>query len=367
MVALATAPVPPPPSTTTTSTAITLLVGNDKTTATTTSSSSSSRSPKRIQRFLETTYLPLPPSEDATIASLTLAPLAYIATSIFLSGAMIFYATFAILDILLNDDKEEYCARTCMNKAVSIWKSCWYHLFATRQDEQQQLQQRHHGALQRIMEVTQTSLLAVFFTLQCVLVRAVTRSKFASECSDAGVASLRYLIYATRSLNVLRKRVVSSLQRGIVGNSRRAIPTNKSIKKERRKFHLLRVLLNIRNSATRRINHQRSLMIKQQRMRAEKEFQDKLQSLNEDILALEREKKQLDVDRANLLREGVSLLAWYSMTKEASDALAVEREALDKERRRKSGGKRHWRPRFGYWTGLSGDDDLISNDDKGVE
>jgi len=101
-------------------------------------------------------------------------------------------------------------------------------------------------------------------------------------------------------------------------------------------------------------------------MRAEKEFQDKVQSLNEDILAVEWEKKKLDMDRANLLSEGVGVLAWYSMTKEASDALAAEREELEKERRRKGGGKRHWRPRFGYW-GVSADDDSYSEDDENVE
>jgi hypothetical protein len=272
-----------------------------------------------------------------------------------------------------------------MSKAVSIWKSCWYHVFARKQQPQQQQQQlqqqpqqRYRGAMYRTMEATQTSLLALFFTFQCVVVRAATRSKFASECSDAGVASLRYLIYATRSLNVLWKRVVSSLRRRIMGNNNSSSSSSSSssrgIQKERRKFHLLRVLYNIRNSATRRINHQRSLLIKQQRMRAEKEFQDKLQSLNDDILAVEREKQRLDEDRTNLLREGVNLLAWYSMTKEASDALKVEREELEKERRRKSGKKkRHWRPRFGYWAGHSGDDndddDLNNNndDDENVE
>ena len=359
MVALATAPVPPPPPST--NSAITLLSSNEET-----ATSSSSRPPTRIQRFLATTHLPLPPSENTPIASLVIAPLAHIATSIFLSGAMIFYAVVAILDILLNDDKEEYCAKTCMRKAVSIWLSCWQYLFAKQQQQQQQQQQ---GAIRRTLEAAQTSFLALFYTSQCVVVRAAIRSKFATECMDAGIGSARYLIYATRSLNVIWKRVVSSLRRGMgTTNISCAVPTNTSIKikKERRKFHLLRVLSNIRNSASRRINHQRSLLIKQQRMRVEKEFQDQVHTLNEDILAVELEKKKLEVDRANLLSEGVSLLAWYSMTKEASDALAAEREEHDKETRRK-GGKRHWRPRFGYWAGLSRDDDLNTNDDENVE
>ena len=352
MVALATAPVPPPPSA---STAITLLASNETAT-------SSSGSPMRIQKFLATTHLPLPPDETTPIASLALAPLAHIATSIFLSGAALFYATLAILDILLNDGKEEYCAKTCMRKAVSIWKSAWHYLFA-----KQQVQQQHRRALYRTMEAAQTSFLALFFTCQCVIVRAATRTRYATECMDAGLGSLRYLIYATRSLSFVWKRVVSS-SRQRIGNIRSssAVTSNTGIKKERRKFHLLRVLSNIRNSASRRINHQRSLLIKQQRMRAEKEFQDKVQSLNEDILAVEREKKKLDMDRANLLSEGVGVLAWYSMTKEASDALAAEREELEKERRRKGGGKRHWRPRFGYW-GVSADDDSYSEDDENVE
>mmetsp|Transcript_27566 Transcript_27566/g.42519 ORF Transcript_27566/g.42519 Transcript_27566/m.42519 type:complete len:621 (-) Transcript_27566:109-1971(-) len=348
MVALATAPVPPPPSA---STAITLLASNETAT-------SSSRSPMRIQKFLATTHLPLPPDETTPIASLALAPMAHIATSIFLAGAALFYATLAILDILLNDGKEEYCAKTCMRKAVSIWKSSWHYLFA-----KQQVQQQQRGALYRTMEAAQTSFLALFFTCQCVVVRAATRTRYATECMDAGLGSLRYLIYATRSLSFVWKRVVSSLRQRI-GSS--AVTSNTGIKKERRKFHLLRVLSNIRNSASRRINHQRSLLIKQQRMRAEKEFQDKVQSLNEDILAVEREKEKLDMDRANLLSEGVGVLAWYSMTKEASDALAAEREELEKERRKKGGGKRHWRPRFGYWA-VSADDDSYSEDDENVE
>ena len=265
----------------------------------------------------------------------------------------------AVVDILLNDRKEEYCAKTCMRKAVSIWKSSWNYLFAKQQLQQQQ-QQR--GAMYRTMYATQTSLLALFYTCQCVVVRAATRSRYATECKDAGVASLRYLIYATRSLNFLWQRVVSLLRQ----QSSSAVSTNTSRKNQRRKFHLLRVLSKIRSSASRRINQQRSLLIKQQRMRAEKEFQDKVQSLNEDILAVEMEKKQLDMDRAKLISEGVGVLAWYSLTKEASDALEAEREELEKERRR-NGGKRHWRPRFGYW-GLSGDDNNSkAGDDEEVE
>eukprot|EP00573_Skeletonema_grethae_P008562 CAMPEP_0201702602 /NCGR_PEP_ID=MMETSP0578-20130828/36934_1 /ASSEMBLY_ACC=CAM_ASM_000663 /TAXON_ID=267565 /ORGANISM="Skeletonema grethea, Strain CCMP 1804" /LENGTH=227 /DNA_ID=CAMNT_0048190197 /DNA_START=114 /DNA_END=797 /DNA_ORIENTATION=+ len=217
------------------------------------------------------------------------------------------------------------------------------------------------------MEALQTSFLALFFTCQCVIVRAATRSRYAIECKDAGMGSLRYLIYATRSLNFVSQRVVSSLRQR-VGNIRSisAKSANTGMKNERRKLHLLRVLSNIRRTAARRINHQRSILIKQQRMRAEKEFQDKVQSLNEDILTVEREKKRLDMDRVNLLSEGVGVLAWYSMTKEASDALTAEREEFEKERRRNNGGKRHWRPRFGYW-GNTGDDSLDANDDKNVE
>eukprot|EP00986_Skeletonema_menzelii_P019917 scaffold29572_cov160-Skeletonema_menzelii.AAC.1 len=355
MVSLATAPLSPPPPPPSSSTAMTLVASSSRLPPPTTT---------RIQRFLATTYLPLPPDETTPFASLALAPLAHIATSIFLSGATMFYAMVAIVDILLNDRKEEYCTKTCMKKAMSIWKSCWNYLFAKKKSELQHPQER--GAMYRTMEATQTSLLALFYTCQCVIVRAATRSRYASECKDAGVASLRYLIYATRSLNVLWQRVVCLLRQR-VGNIRSsyAVSTNTGMKNQRRKFHLLRVLSKIRSSASRRIHHQRSLLIKQQRMRAEKEFQEKVESLNEDIRAVEMEKKQLDMDRAKLISEGVGVLAWYSFTKEASDALEAEREELEKERRK--GGKRHWRPRFGYW-GVSGDDDSSNaNDDEEVE
>lgn len=338
--------------------------------------SSSRPPPTNLHAFLATTHLPLPPSENASMTSITLAPLAHIATSIFLSGAMIFYAIFAVLDIVMNDTVDEYCSsRACMRKSISIWRSCWDYLFARRMsssDEEQQLgqqqQQRGRGLLFRTMEVMQTSLLALFYTFQCVIVRAATRSKFASKCTDAGLSSVRYLIYAARSLNVIRERVASSL-RGAGGGTTRVRSVggggdternnsimNASIKRGRRKFHLLRLMSSIRKSASRRINHQRSLLIKQQRMRTEREYQEKLQSLNADRLAVERDRKQLDVDRANLLSERVGLLLdWYFTTKKTSDELAAEREELDRERKRK-GGKRHWRPRFGYWAGLSGDD-----------
>ena len=353
MVALATVPVPTPPSN---CTAITLLLSNNN------DIDRASTQTTRLQRFLATTHLPLPPDERTPMASLVLAPLAHIASSIFLSMAMVFYATFAILDILLNDGNEEYCTKTCIRKAVSIWKSCLQYLFTRETNVQEQ---HRRGVVFRTLQASQTSLLALFFTCQCVIVRAATRTKFSAESSDAGVASIRYLIYAMRSLNILRQRAGSSLQRTI-GNIR-SIPSNPTIKKKRRKLHLLRVLSNIRTTAARRLDHQRSLLIKQQRMRSEKEFQDKIQSLNEDILKVEREKKQLDIDRANLLNEGVGVVAWYSMTKEASDALATEREELEKERKKMKGGKRHWRPRFGYWGGSSRKDEPSANDDESVD
>jgi len=352
MVALATAPVPSPPPSVTAKTAIALLPSNNSTAASV--SSSSSRLPTRLQTFMETTYLPLPPREDTPITSLLMAPFAHIITTLFLSGTMVCYAILSVLDIVMNDNVEENCTRSCMVKAMSIWKRCWDHLFQVQKQEDHE----GRGILRRSLEASQVSLLALFYTTQCVIVRAATRSRFASESADAGVASIRYLIYAFRSMNVIRKRVVSSVRRKEGGGGNTVI--NESIKKERRRFHLLRVISKIRASAVRRINHQRSLLIKQQRMRAEKEYQDKVQSLNEDRLSVERDRKIMDTERANLLSEKIGLLEWYVVTREASDAVKAEWEELDKKRK---GGKRHWRPRFGYWAGTSGDDDHDSESD----
>lgn len=306
---------------------------------------------------METTYLPLPPREDNPIISLLMAPFAHIITSIFLSGTMVCYAILSVLDIVMNDNVEENCTRSCIVKAMTIWKSCWDHLF------QVQKQEDHggRGIVRRSLEASQISLLALFYTTQCVIVRAATRSRYASESADAGVASLRYLIYAFRSMNVIRKRVVSSVRRKEGGGGNTVI--NESIKKERRRFHLLRVISKIRASAVRRINHQRSLLIKQQRMRAEKEYQDKVQSLNEDRLSVERDRRMMDTERANLLSEKIGLLEWYVVTREASDAVKAEREGLERENQKKKVGKRHWRPRFGYWAGSSGDDDHDNESD----
>ena len=354
MVALATAPLPSPPPSATTKTAIALLPSSN-TTVSSVSSSSSSRLPTRLQTFLATTYLPLPPREDTPITSLLMAPFAHIITSLFLSGTMICYAILSVLDIVMNDNVEENCTRSCMVKAMSIWKSCWNYLFLQKQQDH-----GGRGIVRRSLEASQISLLALFYTIQCAIVRAATRSRYASESADAGVASIRYLIYAFRSMDVIWKRVVFSVRRRKGGGN----PViNESIKKERRRFHLLRVISKIRTSAVRRINHQRSLLIKQQRMRAEKEYQDKVKYLNQDRLNVELDRQMIDTERANLLSEKIGLLEWYVVTREASDAVKTEREEIDRENKKRKGGKRHWRPRFGYWAGTSGDDDHDNESD----
>ena len=114
-----------------------------------------------------------------------------------------------------------------------------------------------------------------------------------------------------------------------------------------RKFHLLRVVSSIRKATAERLNQQRSLQTKQQRLRSEREYQEKMRSLNQDRVMLEREQRelfdaqrQLEVDRRNLLCEGVGVLAWYSAAKEAEATALLNSGAVKEEHEHRK--RNHW-------------------------
>lgn len=322
--------------------------------------SSTTSKQRSIQHFLSTTHLPLPPREDAPVLSLLLAPFAYLLTAMVLLGTSIFYAIVALLDVLWNDDVDvgkNYSTKTCLNQAGYVWRGCWCHLFVrTSSGEKEHERQRDGGWPQRSLEAIQTSFVALFYTVQCILLRAWQHSNYATESLDAGTESLRYLVFAVRSIDVVWKRFVNwlSLKRAnnnaeiaAINDQTTRVEGKRKLNPWTRTFHLLRVVSSIRKATAERLNQQRSLQTKQQRLRSEREYQEKMRSLNQDRVMLEREQRelfdaqrQLEVDRRNLLCEGVGVLAWYSSAKEAEATALLNSGAVKEEHENRK--RNHW-------------------------
>ncbi|KAL3784204.1 hypothetical protein HJC23_001403 [Cyclotella cryptica] len=293
----------------------------------TTSHNNTTIANKSLIDFLANTHLPLPPREDAPLLSLILAPMAHVVTSLFLISASLFYVVMAALDVLCNDDM----TKSCLIQAGRVWTSCWSHLFSSTTGE------NGHNAFQKITEVGKTSIFALWYVAKCIVIRA-QHSKYANDCMDAGTGSLRYAVYAIRSLDVLWRTVIDRYWRrknrnNVTMDSKlkakkaklRLVPTWK------RKFHLYRLQSSIRNGISKRIHKQQYLQLEQQRLRLEREYQEKLCSLNQDRIALERDRRavrdarcQVDEERKRLLCESVNVLAWYFAAKAESSSDAVE-------------------------------------------
>ena len=165
----------------------------------------SNDSKSSLQSFLSSTHLPLPPREDASFLSLALAPLAHMLTSLFLLGAAGFYAVLAVLDVLWNDNKGEYSTRACLREASSVFSGCVAYVFPADAKDVQL------SAFQRTWRALQTSCVAAFYAIQAILLRASKHSRYADESLDAGTGSLRYLVYAARSVNVLWNRLIGRI------------------------------------------------------------------------------------------------------------------------------------------------------------
>ncbi|KAL7503490.1 hypothetical protein ACHAWX_000590 [Stephanocyclus meneghinianus] len=273
--------------------------------------------------FLANTHLPLPPREDASILSLVLAPIAHLATSLFLVCASLFYVVMAALDVLCNDEM----TKSCLNQAWLVWTSCWSHAFAST----------GQSAFQKITEAGKTSISILWYIVKCIAIRA-QHSKFANQCMDAGTGSLRYAVYAMRSLDVLWRNLIYRHRRPKNRCNFTAESKSESMKGKRmivpawkRKLHLYRMQSSIRSAISKRVHKQQYLQLEQQRLRLEREYQEKLRSLNQDRVVLERDKRavrdaqlQVEEERRKLLCESVNMLAWYFTAKSESSSDAAK-------------------------------------------
>lgn len=291
-----------------------------------TSSSSSSNitwknATSSMQNLVSTSYLPLPPREDASYISLLLAPVVHLLSAMFLMGSAVFYAVIAVLDVIYNDDEDECSTRACMRTTSHVLRSCWEYLFV----EEARTATNWRTAAQRTMRALQTSMMASFYAVQCILMRACSHSKYATECLDAGTGSLRYLVYVIRSSHVLWIRIVNTIQKVHKGHSRNE-PNRQTMK-----LNPLQALTNIRLPFLRPLRKQRTLKDEQQHLRSNEMYNNKLRLLNLDRVNLERERhqlqearQQLEYEKRQLQAEGVNVLAWYLAARKAAAAAAVK-------------------------------------------
>jgi hypothetical protein len=254
-----------------------------------------------LLEMLSDTHLPMPPREDASLLSLCLAPLAHLASSMFLLVASVFYAIMSVLDVLWNDKM----ATSCIVETCHLVRSCGAHLWRSLSSD------RKEHFFSRIMDASKTFLVGLWYVSKCIAIRA-TYSKYANECLDACTGALRYSVYAIRSTHALWKRFTER-----AGGSRQnkkdvRIGTKSPVKKWSRKLHLSRVLSSISNIRAKQRYREQNLQIEQQRTRLEREYLDKLRALNQDRLLLERERRSLEEERSALICESLNLLAWCS-------------------------------------------------------
>ena len=287
-----------------------------------------------VQNLVLSTYLPLPPREDASFISLIVAPMAHLLSAMFLMGSAVFYAVIAVLDVLYNDDKDDCSTRACLGTTSHVLRSCWDYMFL----DEASTAPKWRATAKRTIRAVQTSLLASFYAAQCTLMRAITHSKYATACMDAGTGSLRYLVYVIRSVHVLWLRIVNAIQK-LYSSQSRVEPNQRQSP--------LRILSNIRLSILRSSRNQRSLKDEQQRLRSNEMYNNKLRLLNLDRVNLERERhqlqeaqRQLEYEKRKLLAEGVNVLSWYLAARNAEAAASISGEKETMENRRVR--KRHW-------------------------
>mmetsp|Transcript_9993 Transcript_9993/g.18213 ORF Transcript_9993/g.18213 Transcript_9993/m.18213 type:complete len:532 (+) Transcript_9993:127-1722(+) len=296
--------------------------------------------------ILQFPSLPLPPRGDASLLSITLAPVAHFLSSLFLLGAAAFYAVVAVMDVLWNDGE----TKTCLKDASSVWKSCGGYAFPKTGIS------RDWSTVRRIAKALQTSMIVSFLVSKCILIRAAKHSKYANECMDAGTGALRYLVYAMRSIKVVWKRVVDSLIASFRNNHQNkeiSSPTStekksNNLQKWRHKLNPLRALSDIKRTAVQESDQQRSLEEERQRLHSNDVHTNRMRLLNLDRVALERDRqdlfeaqRQLEIERGQLRIEGVNLLAWYSAAREATTA----REEAENT----AGGKQQRKGRWSIW------------------
>jgi hypothetical protein len=277
-----------------------------------------------LQSFLSTTYLPLPPREDASSLSLVLAPVAHLISSLFLLGATGFFALMAVLDVICFDVVDEDSTRACMQGTKSIYRSCWDYVWYNDGDRSNGIDM--NNAARRTMLALQTSIIASYYTTRCILLRSTRHSKYANYSIDAFAGSLRYLVYTVRATNITCIRVMGTVRRVhdyIVRRSSAFVNTiqlsyhRNQDETLRHKLH--RMLLNIKSSTINRVRKLSSQQDELQRLQSAELYNQKLHLLNLDRVALERDRqqilrgwKELELEKHKLLAEGVTVLSWYA-------------------------------------------------------
>jgi hypothetical protein len=285
---------------------------------------SNNDAPSSLQSFLSTTYLPLPPREDASSLSLVLSPVAHLISSLFLLGATGLFALMAVLDVICFDVVDEDSTRACMQGTKSIYRSCWDYVWYNDGDRSNGIDMNF--AARRTILALQTSIIASYYTTRCILHRSTRHSKYANDSIDAFTGSLRYLVYTARATNITCTRVMGTVRRMydyIVRRSSAFVNTiqlsyhRNQDKTLRHKLH--QMLLNIKSSTMHRVRKLSSQQDALQRLQSDALYNQKLHLLNLDRVALERERqqilrgwKELELEKHKLLAEGMTVLSWYA-------------------------------------------------------
>ena len=286
-----------------------------------------------LLKMLTSTHLPMPPREDASLPSLCLAPLAHFASSVFLLGAAAFYAIMSILDVVVNDAK----TKSCLNEARHVCISSFVYLIHS-------FTAAHRTrVLSRIVESTRIFFVALWYSLKCTALRA-TRSKYADDCLETGTGSLRYAVYAIRSISVLWHRLMATLRLNATENKKSSNPKQifaagtkpSSSQSWKRRLHVSRLISSIKESKKKSRDRRKHLQLKQQQARLEQEYKEKLRTLNQDRILLEREKRALEEERSELICESMNFLVWCS-------ALTTESSSIVKTEESQKGWKSWWK------------------------
>jgi len=268
-----------------------------------------SNSKASLQTFLSTTYLPLQPREDASVLSLVLAPLAHLLSSVFLFGSAVFYSVMSVLDMIMNDTD----TRACLKETGSVMKSCFGYVFP-----QSGMKKLQEGAAKRTIKAFQISLVAVFYALQGVFVRAARQSKYRIDCGDSATGALRYLVYALRSVKVIWTRVTNKVRRSFHESKVQSKPgltsANDTLGKHNMKTRIQRVFSGMKG----KFSGQRKGMEYPQDMQPDELYEQKLR-LNQERIVLERDKlqlqeaqHQLEYEKGQLINDGLNIIALYA-------------------------------------------------------
>lgn len=260
-----------------------------------------------LQTFLSTTYLPLHPREDASVLSLFLAPLAHLLSSVFLFGSAVFYSVMSVLDMIMNDTD----TRACLKETGSVMKSCFGYVFPQSGMKVQE------GVAKRTIKAFQISLVASFYALQGVFVRAARKSKYRHECGNAATGALRYLVYALRSVKVIWNRVTNKVRRSFHESEVRSKPSltsGNAVENYNIKARLHRVYSGVKG----KLSRQRNGIGYQKDMQPDELYEQKLR-LNQDRIVLERDKLQLqeaqrrlELEKSKILTDGLNIIALYA-------------------------------------------------------